>query len=244
MSCGSVTRAQCTKRLTLLIGNHLIRNQNSTSPSEKSTEALLSPMERLGLRVHDEDMARKEAEECEKPNNKSAARKDRVTLVIASFFLTLTLGVCLFLVSLESINGIGMRRSQHPSKAITRVGHRQNYPRYYSVSSCTSNQFLNSLSRARINPAGRSRSIDRNEYYNSTTALALPTSFEYSFKLDGCKQPHVFTSSEACDLVTSFGGIFMKGDSLIRHLHTALMMLLVRHNLPISSCLMIVMELI
>jgi hypothetical protein len=52
----------------------------------------------------------------------------------------------------------------HFSPAITRVGIRQFLPQYYSSSSCTSNQFLDSLSRARISPTGRSRVMDRAEY--------------------------------------------------------------------------------
>lgn len=113
---------------------------------------------------------------------------------------------------------------------VMRVGGRNLAPQYYSASRCTSTEFLTSLSIARIRDDGASRAIDRivrDGIGNTTESLTLPH-FEYSFDLQGCAKPHVFTSEEACDLVQSFGGLFLKGDSMVRHLHTALMMLLVR----------------
>lgn len=117
------------------------------------------------------------------------------------------------------------------SRAITRVGVRQFTPRYYTSSSCTSAQFLSSLSRARISQSGRSRTVNLSYVEEPTPSLSLPP-FEYSFALGGCGQPHVFDQAEACDLVEAFGGIFMKGDSLVRHVHYALMMLLVSDVCP------------
>lgn len=44
--------------------------------------------------------------------------------------------------------------------------------------------------------------------------------------MPNCPDPHVFTPQETCDLLGSFGGIFLRGDSLVRHLSQALMFLL------------------
>lgn len=106
----------------------------------------------------------------------------------------------------------------------TRVGPRSFSPQYYQQwGGCDSTQLLEALGQSQISPQGRSRKIDRANY----THLTLPPDFQYSFDLPGCPAPHVYTTAEACDLVESFGGIFLRGDSLVRHLQTALLMLLV-----------------
>lgn len=88
---------------------------------------------------------------------------------------------------------------------------------------CSSTQFLNSLSRATIKEDGPSRAIDRSNRTDNT----LPP-FRYSFDLPNCPPPHVYPTAEACDLLNAFGGIFIQGDSLTRHVMNSLLMLLVR----------------
>ncbi|KAM0753746.1 hypothetical protein T439DRAFT_353522 [Meredithblackwellia eburnea MCA 4105] len=98
------------------------------------------------------------------------------------------------------------------------VGGRKNHS-IYRGSGCSSNQFLEAIRLARIRPDGLSRDPLKS---NGTFAqdVALP------FDLVGCPTPHVFTKDEACDLLSSFGGLYMRGDSFVRHVHHALMMIL------------------
>lgn len=41
---------------------------------------------------------------------------------------------------------------------------------------------------------------------------------------------HAYTQEEACELLSAFGGLYSTGDSLGRHLHTALLMILRNRN--------------
>ncbi|KAL8293056.1 hypothetical protein RQP46_000750 [Phenoliferia psychrophenolica] len=102
----------------------------------------------------------------------------------------------------------------------TLVGPRKTPNQYYGK--CSSDAFLTSVRNAVIAPDGASR----REYETpDATSVNLPA-FNFSFTLPGCPQPHIFTSEEACDLISSFGGIFMRGDSFVRHVHNALLMIL------------------
>ncbi|BGP56493.1 hypothetical protein JCM8202v2_004114 [Rhodotorula sphaerocarpa] len=47
---------------------------------------------------------------------------------------------------------------------------------------------------------------------------------------EACKPMHVYSQAEACELLSSFGGLYSTGDSYVRHLHTALMMILRDRN--------------
>lgn len=158
---------------------------------------------------------------------RGSSTTNRLILILLAAGINVIICITFLSYDVHRLYSNWWHHSQSQSLAVTRVGPRLFSPRYYTPSSCSSNQFLAALSRARISADGLSRAIDRVDYDYSNATLALPSSFQYSFELDQCSQPHVFTREEACDLVTSFGGLFMKGDSLVRHLHTALMMILV-----------------
>ncbi|KAM0790413.1 hypothetical protein ACM66B_003294 [Microbotryomycetes sp. NB124-2] len=62
------------------------------------------------------------------------------------------------------------------------------------------------------------------DFNNATYA---PGDFRFSFNLPHCPQPHVFSKDEACDLLENgFGGLYLRGDSLVRHLTNALFIIL------------------
>jgi hypothetical protein len=44
--------------------------------------------------------------------------------------------------------------------------------------------------------------------------------------LEGCPAPHHFTPEETCDLLGAFGGIYIRGDSLMRQFSQGLYLLL------------------
>ncbi|GAA6028646.1 hypothetical protein JCM8097_007327 [Rhodosporidiobolus ruineniae] len=98
--------------------------------------------------------------------------------------------------------------------------------------SCSATDFLASLKTAKIRPNGLSRTPN---FEDKPTSVQLPP-FEWSFELgelEGgkrCELPEAFSSEEACELLGSFGGLFITGDSFARHLHSAFLMLLRNRN--------------
>ncbi|BGP27467.1 hypothetical protein JCM10295v2_006435 [Rhodotorula toruloides] len=115
-------------------------------------------------------------------------------------------------------------RFRHPNPPPTRVGPRQFGP-FYHGKGCNSNQLVESLARSRIRPDGASRTAYVHPEGLDPNNIHLDT-FGFSFDLDGCPPPHAFSPREACDLVSAFGGIFNRGDSLMRQFAQGLFMLL------------------
>ncbi|KAK4702720.1 hypothetical protein P7C70_g3500, partial [Phenoliferia sp. Uapishka_3] len=103
----------------------------------------------------------------------------------------------------------------------TRVGERK-FKSLYHGKGCNSSELLVSLEQARISPNGATR-YERDSSTNSTLDLSR---FSFSYELANCPQPHIFTPEETCDLLGAFGGVFLRGDSLIRHLAQSLFFLL------------------
>lgn len=87
----------------------------------------------------------------------------------------------------------------------TLVGPRR-FPNLYHRAHCSADDFVQSIGRAQIAPDGASRAEPNT---SDATSVTLPP-FQFSFELPGCPKPHIFTSEEACDLVSSFGGVFMR----------------------------------
>ncbi|GJN93792.1 hypothetical protein Rhopal_006850-T1 [Rhodotorula paludigena] len=52
------------------------------------------------------------------------------------------------------------------------------------------------------------------------------SSFTFSYDVEGCPAPHIFSPAEACDLLSAFGGVFTRGDSLMRQFTQGLFILL------------------
>lgn len=106
-----------------------------------------------------------------------------------------------------------------PQLVRTVVGGRNLAPQYYGRG-CSSSEFLQAISNITVNPEGNTRNPPDNPTYDLED-------FTFSFTMpEGCAPPHVYTSAEACDLVDAFGGIFLRGDSLMRHVTNALFMIL------------------
>ncbi|SCV67877.1 BQ2448_5488 [Microbotryum intermedium] len=60
---------------------------------------------------------------------------------------------------------------------------------------------------------------------NLNESQTLPP-FQYPWRLSDCDQPRIFTREEACDILASFRGVYLAGDSLVRHLWDVLLLLL------------------
>ncbi|GAA5898487.1 hypothetical protein JCM6882_007794 [Rhodosporidiobolus microsporus] len=97
--------------------------------------------------------------------------------------------------------------------------------------SCTADELLGSLRTAKIREDGLSRFPN----FTKPESIALAP-FEWSYDFHElpsgkvCELPRVFKPAEACELLSSFGGVYLTGDSFIRHLHSALLMLLRGRN--------------
>ncbi|GAA5867937.1 hypothetical protein JCM8547_003419 [Rhodosporidiobolus lusitaniae] len=95
-------------------------------------------------------------------------------------------------------------------------------------SSCTADELLGSLAKAVVRPDGASRFPN----FTKPESVALPE-FEWSFDLaeveesgKQCAPMKVYSTEEACELVSAFSGIYTTGDSFARHVHSAFLMLL------------------
>ncbi|GAA5982886.1 hypothetical protein JCM11641_002617 [Rhodosporidiobolus odoratus] len=90
--------------------------------------------------------------------------------------------------------------------------------------SCTAEEFLEAIKGSKVREDGASRTIDM----SPVQSLEVP---RLNFSMDfpdtsRCAPPRVYNQAEACELLGSFGGIYMLGDSYIRHVYTALLILL------------------
>lgn len=106
------------------------------------------------------------------------------------------------------------------------VGPRSLAPQYHNRG-CSSTALLHALKTTHIRPDGASRKV------NTTlppTRLSLGDEFDFSFDLEGCPPLHLYTAAEACDLLQGFGGLFLRGDSFVRHVVNALFIVLRERN--------------
>lgn len=109
-----------------------------------------------------------------------------------------------------------------PAKPRTpiRVGARK-YTGLYHGKGCNSGQLLESLAKAVIRPDGASlRAL------NHTSDVLPLDEFGFSYDLEGCPTPHVFSPEETCDLLNAFGGVYIRGDSLMRQFAQGVYLLL------------------
>jgi len=106
------------------------------------------------------------------------------------------------------------------------VGPRSLAPQYHDRG-CSSTALLHALRKTHIRPDGASRKV------NTTlppTRLSLGDDFDFSFDLEGCPPLHLYSAAEACDLLQGFGGLFLRGDSFVRHVVNALFIVLRERN--------------
>ncbi|GAA6017777.1 hypothetical protein JCM10207_000497 [Rhodosporidiobolus poonsookiae] len=90
--------------------------------------------------------------------------------------------------------------------------------------SCDAESFLDAVARSKLRPDGASRKIDSAPVEH---VEATPIEFSFDFPEDSaCAQPRVYSREEACELLSSFGGIYTIGDSYMRHINSALLILL------------------
>ncbi|KAM0752701.1 hypothetical protein T439DRAFT_286525 [Meredithblackwellia eburnea MCA 4105] len=109
--------------------------------------------------------------------------------------------------------------SSASSKHLTVVGERAHQPQYFGQG-CTSSQFLEAIRGVKVHRGGLAHVMPANR------SFALDD-FEFSFEWPTtCPPPHVFSSEEACDLMSAFGAFVTSGDSLTRHVVNALMIVL------------------
>ncbi|BGO95641.1 hypothetical protein NBRC10512_004316 [Rhodotorula toruloides] len=107
-----------------------------------------------------------------------------------------------------------------PHGLSTLVGASKLASRPGKAQTCTAHQLLDAVARARVDPAGPAALPPANATFE-------PADFRFSFDLPGCSPPHVYSAAEACDLLeNSFGGLLLRGDSLVRHLANALFIIL------------------
>ncbi|GJN93300.1 hypothetical protein Rhopal_006347-T1 [Rhodotorula paludigena] len=104
------------------------------------------------------------------------------------------------------------------------VGRRDSAPLYRG---CTFDEFLADLKVAKIRDDAPSRDVVD---YTPTPTRELPPFRGFSFDLPNCPLPHVFSQAQACDVLSSFGNIAIAGDSFMRHIWDALLLLLQRKS--------------
>lgn len=111
---------------------------------------------------------------------------------------------------------------ERPTKPQTpvRVGRRQHAPLYHGRG-CSSSELLASLAAAHIRPDGVSRKA-----FNYTSDVLPLDDFQFSYDLEGCPAPHRFSPEETCDLLNAFGGVYLRGDSLMRQFAQGIYLLL------------------
>lgn len=98
--------------------------------------------------------------------------------------------------------------------SLTRVGPRR-YTNLYPAG-CSSSQLVESIKSAKVKPDGASRHDHSHPSGQRADALPSLDNFDFSFDLESCPQPHVFTPAEACDLLHAFGGVYIQGDGFMR----------------------------
>ncbi|GAA6034707.1 hypothetical protein JCM8097_001133 [Rhodosporidiobolus ruineniae] len=99
-------------------------------------------------------------------------------------------------------------------------------PRHFSppAPACSAEDFLHAVKHARLREDGKSRAINLAPV---TDVTVQPLEFSFDFAEDSqCAPPHAYSQEEACDLLASFGGVYMLGDSYTRHILTALYIIL------------------
>ncbi|BGP11405.1 hypothetical protein JCM10049v2_007310 [Rhodotorula toruloides] len=83
-------------------------------------------------------------------------------------------------------------------------------------------EFVRELQLARIKDNGPSLHVN----YTLPDSNELPPWPGFSFAMQACPDPHFFTRPEACDLLKSYGSLYIAGDSFMRHVRDALLLLL------------------
>ena len=84
-------------------------------------------------------------------------------------------------------------------------------------------ELLASLEESRVRPdAPYTRPVN----FTLPDSNAPPQFPGFSFDLKYCPDPHAFTHTEACDLLSSFGTVVLAGDSFVRHVWDALLILI------------------
>ncbi|BGO95332.1 hypothetical protein NBRC10512_004349 [Rhodotorula toruloides] len=151
----------------------------------------------------------------------SLSRPTRMAL-LAALLVAITAAIAIYHAPREPFRQF--YRLRHPNPPPTRVGSRHFGP-FYHGKGCNSTQLVASLARSRIRPDGASRTVYAHPEGLDPNDIHLDT-FDFSFDLDGCPPPHTFSPRETCDLVSAFGGIYNRGDSLMRQFAQGLFMLL------------------
>ncbi|GAA5839055.1 hypothetical protein JCM9279_002578 [Rhodotorula babjevae] len=177
------------------------------------------------------------------PMRARASLEDEVVLRRAAFLLA-ALTLCTFLAlsparaRLSSSVLPSSWRARPPVLPQTRVGPRR-FPSLYHGRGCTSSELIAAVARSRIRKDGLSRFPYEPPAGRGPSAFDLDA-FSSSFDLDGCPAPHIFSPAETCDLLSAFGGVYTRGDSLMRQFTQGLFLLLANSfdlmRVPMRKC--------
>lgn len=150
-----------------------------------------------------------------------ASRRRRSTACIVSIIIpVLLLGGLPAYMHRERAGTPGGFSDAPVSRLLTTVVGPRRMTSHYSAHNCTSAQFLDAVAGIKVNPTGSSAVLPTNYTF-------APSAFQFSFQWPGtCPRPHIYSQAEACDLLGAFGGVLLRGDSLTRHLSSALMIIL------------------
>ncbi|KAI5478730.1 hypothetical protein MNV49_004655 [Pseudohyphozyma bogoriensis] len=92
-------------------------------------------------------------------------------------------------------------------------------------SGCSSGEYLAAIKDAQPVKGDIPSSHLIDPQYYPSNALP-PLNFSFEFTSTSCPRPHVFTPAEACELLGDYGGIVAFGDSFLRHMWSAMLILL------------------
>ncbi|GAA5933777.1 hypothetical protein JCM3775_000281 [Rhodotorula graminis] len=120
----------------------------------------------------------------------------------------------------------------------TRVGPRRS-PSLYHGRGCNASELIAAVARSRIREDGASRTEHEPPAGRGPSEFDLDA-FTFSFDLDGCPAPHIFSPAETCDLLSAFGGVYTRGDSLMRQFAQGVFLLLANSfdlmRVPMRKC--------
>lgn len=101
-------------------------------------------------------------------------------------------------------------------------------PRSYQhlYQGCNLTELLLDLKESTIKDDAPSKAVNFSMEPYDPTNNAPPSFAGFSFDMNTCPPPHVFSQEEACDLIGGFGALLLSGDSFMRHVWDALLIFL------------------
>ncbi|GAA5891594.1 hypothetical protein JCM8208_007333 [Rhodotorula glutinis] len=180
--------------------------------------------------------ARESSDEAQAQGQHVALRRAAFLLVIVSLFIFLALSPARPRLSSAALPSSW--RNRPPALPRTRVGPRR-FPPLYHGRGCNSSELIAAVGRSRIREDGASRFEYVPPPGRGPSEFDLDA-FSFSFDVDGCPAPHIFSPAETCDLLSAFGGVYLRGDSLMRQFTQGIFLLLANSfdlmRVPMRKC--------